>query len=139
MATTSAASLASLESLEQPKQELVVFRNSHESSSMYTPKGTRVIFVAGKYATQDPEIIAFLDDTIAAGSQFLRRGTPEDVAGITGNDPLAQLRAKFFAEFAADSARITAELNQGKDQGTSNQGPLKAATTKDIAPISAGR
>jgi hypothetical protein len=61
MATASTASLASL---EQPKQELVVFRNSHESSSMYTPKGTRVIFVAGKYATQDPEIIAFLAMTL---------------------------------------------------------------------------
>lgn len=106
---------------------------------MFTPKGKRVVFVAGRFATADVDIISFLDGEIAAGSQYLRHGTAEDAAAVGSGDPLAALRKKFFEEFVADQARITAETSQGKDMGTSVQERLKTASTKDIAPVTAGR
>jgi len=121
----------------EPK--IVVYRNSLGSSNMYTPKGKRIAFVGGRFATSDPDIIAYLDAEIAAGNQFLRHGTAEDVAAVGSGDPLAALRKKFFEEFMADKDRITAELTQGKDMGTSVQDRLRTASTKDIAPVTAGR
>lgn len=119
--------------------KIVVYRNALGSSNMFTPKGKRIAFIGGRFATTDPECIAYLEGEIANGSQFLRHGTAEDVAAVGTGDPLAALRKKFFEEFMADKERISAELSQGKDQGTSVQGPLKTATTKDIAAVTLGR
>lgn len=121
------------------EQKITVYRHAMGSCNMFTPKGKRIAFVAGRYATSNADEIAFLDGEIAAGSQYLRHGTAEDAAAVGSGDPLAALRRKFFEEFVADKDRITAELQQGKDMGTSVQERLKTATTKDIAPVTAGR
>ncbi len=119
--------------------KIVVYRNALGSCNMYTPKGKRIAFVGGRFATTDPEIIAYLEGEITYGNQFLRHGTADDAAAVSSGDPLAALRKKFFEEFSADQTRIMAELKQGKDQGASVQGTLKTATTKDIAPVTLGR
>jgi len=119
--------------------KIVVYRNNLGSCNMYTPKGKRIAFVGGRFATSDAEIVTYLEGEIVNGNQFLRHGTADDVAAVGAGDPLAALRKKFFEEFSADQARIMAELKQGKDQGTSVQGALKTATTKDIAPVTLGR
>lgn len=122
-----------------PENKIVVYRNSLGSSNMFTPKGKRIAFIGGRFATSDADIITYLDAEIANGNQFLRHGTAEDVAAVGSGDPLAALRKKFFEEFMADKERISAELSQGKDMGTSVQDRLKTASTKDIAPVTAGR
>jgi hypothetical protein len=119
--------------------KIVVYRNTLGSCNMFTTKGKRVAFIGGRFATSDAEIIAYLDGEIANGNQFLRHGTAEDVAAVGAGDPLAALRKKFFQEYSAHQARIMAEMKQGKDQGTSVQGALKTATTKDIAAVTLGR
>lgn len=119
--------------------KIVVYRNSLGSSNMFTPKGKRIAFISGRFATSDAECIAYLDAEIAGGNQFLRHGTAEDAAAVGSGDPLAALRKKFFEEFMADKDRIAAELTQGKDMGTSVQERLRTATTKDIANVTAGR
>ena len=121
-----------------PAPTFVVFRCSHGSSSTFLPNGKRITFIAGKYATKDAEEIAFLD-SLAAHSYEIRRGTAEDAIGLTEGDPLAQLKAKFFAEFMADKERITAELTQGKDLGESVTGPVNAGSTKSIQAVTANR
>ncbi len=119
--------------------KIVVYRHAMGSCNMFTQKGRRIAFVAGRFATSDADLIAFLDAEISAGSQYLRHGTAEDAAAVGSGDPLAALRKKFFEEFQADQARITAEMQQGKDMGASVQERLKTASTKDIAPVTAGR
>lgn len=123
----------------QTETKIVVYRNSLGSSNMFTPKGKRIAFIGGRFATSDADVIAYLEGEITNGNQFLRHGTPEDVTAVGSGDPLAALRKKFFEEFMADKERIAAELSQGKDQGASVQGALKTATTKDIAAVTLGR
>lgn len=122
-----------------PEKKIAVFRHTMASCTMYDPKGRRINFIAGRYATDDPALIAYLDSEIDAGNQYVRRGTEDDVAGLTVGDPLAALRKKFLAEFVADKDRIIAEYTQGKDMGASVQGPINAASSKDINAVTAGR
>jgi hypothetical protein len=114
-----------------------LYKSTMKFCNIILPDGTRVDFKGGIYITGDTNVISYLDRAIArneyAGSIYIdpnaRTVTAEQ------ENPMIALRKKLFAEFMAEQAK---NLNPANDMGTSTQGPLKAASTTDIAPVTIG-
>lgn len=119
---------------EQSNNVFQLYFSNPASMQYVFTDGTTAQFVAGRFWTDVPTKISQLDEMVK-----LRRNISRDVNMLTisgdATDPLMALRARFFAEFQEQQA---ANLNPTQDLGTSVQGAFKAASTTDIAPVTAG-
>jgi hypothetical protein len=119
------------------KPEVRLYKNRLLSCKYIFSDGTTANFVNGKYATANDGEISELETQIKKGHQYLYVDSNETTVDYDITDPLASLRKKFFDEFQAQQATAAANIN-GRDLGTSTQGPLKATSSKDIAPVTIG-
>jgi len=119
------------------KPEVKLFKNRLLSCKYIFSDGTTANFVNGKYATANESEITELEMQIRKGHQYLYIDSSEVTVDYDITDPLASLRKKFFDEFQQQQANAAANID-GRDLGTSTQGPLKGTSTKDIAPVTIG-
>lgn len=119
------------------KPEVRLYKNRLLSCKYIFSDGTTANFVNGKYATANEGEIAELEGQIRKGHQYLYIDKTETTVDYDINDPLASLRKRFFDEFQQQQANAAANID-GRDLGTSTQGPLKATSSKDIAPVTIG-
>lgn len=119
------------------KPEVKLFKNRLLSCKFIFSDGTTANFINGKYATANESEIGELEREIKKGHQYLYVDSSETTVDYDINDPLASLRKKFFGEFQKQQAEAAANID-GRDLGTSTQGPLKATSSKDIAPVTIG-
>lgn len=121
----------------QPKQEVRLFKNRLLSCKYVFTDGTIANFINGKYATANEAEIKELEALVAKGHQYIYIDTAETTVDYDITDPLASLRKKFFEEFKLQQSTAAANID-GRDLGASVQGPLKATSSKDIAPVTIG-
>ena len=114
---------------------LHVFHSTTKYMQTVTPTGRKVLFVNGIFYTKHPEEIEFLQDMCYEPE----RGIYVDNAALTvaeaDRDPMQALRNKLRAEILQE---MQAQLNPENDRGESVQGPLNAASTRDMAAVAAG-
>jgi hypothetical protein len=114
-----------------------LYKSTIPFNNVIFPNGHVGHFKGGMFATDNPEYIDHLDKEIAkngfGGVVFI----DPNARTITAEqeNPMLALRKKFFEEFQREQA---AHLNPENDMGTSEQGPLKPASTSDIAPVALG-
>ncbi len=125
-----------------PVQETAIpekrlYKSHIKFCNIHLPDGTRLDFKGGIYVTDNEDIIHFLDRAIAKNEYAGQIYIDPEARTITAEqeNPLIALRKKFFEEFQKEQM---AQLNRNNDRGTSQQGPLKAASTTDIAPVALG-
>lgn len=112
---------------------LTVFKSRIPSVNYIMPNGKPLIFQAGQYLTDDIKEIEHLKAEIKAGHAHIFQESAPEAQTIQSDmlDPMAALKAKFFAEFQAQQQSA---LDPKSDKGTTTQVPLKPASSKDIAP-----
>jgi hypothetical protein len=117
---------------QEPK--LHVFFSTIKSMQTITPSGGRILFVSGTYYTKDEEEIQFLNEMARKNRGVY---TQPDMLTISeaDRDPMQALRNKVRAEIMAE---MQGHLNPENDRGTSVQGNLNPASTRDMAPVAAG-
>lgn len=114
-----------------------LYKSHIKFCNIHLPSGRRLDFKGGMFVTDESDVIAFLDTAIArdeyAGQIFI----DPNARTITAEqeNPMLALKKKFFEEFLAKQA---AHNDSNRDMGTSEQGPLNAASTTDIAPTALG-
>lgn len=112
-----------------------LFQSSVKFCNISTPKGKVLTFKFGRYVTEDEEEIAFLDAEIKAGHPTIFVDPNHLVLSKQEEDPLGYFKEQVIKEYLAEQARFN---DPKADMGTSVQGPLKAASTSDIAPVTVG-
>lgn len=133
--TTASAALQT--TIVTSKPEVKLFKNRLLSCKYIFSDGTTANFVNGKYATANESEIYELEGQIRKGHQYLYVDANEITVDYDITDPLASLRKRFFDEFQQQQTTAAANID-GRDFGTSTQGPLKATSSKDIAPVTIG-
>jgi hypothetical protein len=114
-----------------------LYKSSSKFCNIITPKGKVLHFKHGMYITGAPDEIAFLDKAIEEGefNGVIYIDPKARTISAEQENPMLALRKKFFAEFLAEQAAMTDPEN---DMGKSDQGKFKAASTSDIAAVTAG-
>lgn len=117
-----------------PEKFNIYFSNP-PSMQVISSRGKPMMFVSGRYHTNDPGEIQDLDNLVKNGSGSVF--TDSNMLQLSGDqlDPMNVLRAKHIKEYLEQQAQM---LNPNNDGGTSVQGPLNAASTTSIAPVAAG-
>lgn len=118
-----------------------VFKSDSASMQMCSDAGTRIVFVRGKFITDDPEIIQYLDTQInkyKVPGLFVDKG--EMYYDVNIHDPIASLRNKIRQEVIAEAMFLAQQAsgNLSRDLGSSEQGRLNTANTTSIAAVAAG-
>lgn len=108
-----------------------------KSFSMFTGQGKPVIFVNGLFQTSDEHTINYLDYEIKLGHPDIFIDPNEPTFDPEKYDPRAAMRREIMLELEREG-RLRASGDPNRDMGSSVQGPLMAASTKDIAPVAAG-
>lgn len=135
MSAMSALAASQATAAEPPPKRL--YKSSTKFLNVITPKGKPLYFRHGMHITDIAEDIAYLDAEIESGGFLGAIFIDPNARTITAEqeNPMIALRKKFYAEFLAEQA---AHLNPANDMGVSNQGKLNAASTTDIASVTAG-
>lgn len=126
-----------IQAQETKPDEKRLYKSTNKFCNVITTKGKVLHFRAGMYITDQKEEIEFLDSAVAnnefAGAIYI----DPNARTITAEqeNPMLALRKKFFQEFLQEQAAM---LNPENNMGTSDQGKLKAASTSDIAAVTAG-
>lgn len=112
-----------------------VFKSRIPSCNYVFAKGKAAAFVSGRYVTGSAEEIAELEQEILSGHPHLYVDPADAETDSTVQDPLSALREKIISEYLAAQAIAT---DPSRDMGKSDQGPVKASNTRDIAVAAAG-
>lgn len=112
-----------------------IFKATMPSVNYIFKNGKPAIFVHGKFATALEYEIAELEAEITAGHPHIFIDPAECEIDSNALSPIEALTAKIREEVMAEMARATQMTN---DMGTSTQGPLKAASSTDVADAVAG-
>jgi hypothetical protein len=122
---------------DAPVADKRLYKSTIKFCNIILPDGTRLDFKGGMYITGDESVISYLDRAIARNEYVGQIYIDPNARTVTAEqeNPLLALRKKMYAEFLAEQQ---AQLNPANDMGTSTQGPLKAASTTDIAPVTIG-
>ena len=123
-----------------PEKTYHVFYNTIQSVKMITTGGRTMAFVLGKYVTDIPEEINYLNEEIALGNIHLSVKQGEEVMTASDLDPMASLRKKHFKEFAEAQAEVARKIAAGESlsQSESEVQQLTPGSTSDIAALAAG-
>jgi hypothetical protein len=98
------------EESKQVERQFNTYISSMQSHKIVTETGKCLHVIGGKLLTDNESDIAFLDDQIAKGFPFLRKG---DVVTTSDLDPMASLRKKIIAEYLASQPVVPAERDMG--------------------------
>lgn len=104
------------------------FKNSYLSCNYIFKDGTQAVFKLGAYLTDNPHRIAELEEEVKRGHPHISIDKDDYEVSEEDLNPEAVLRKRHFAEFQKEM-----EANANRDMGTSEQGKLKPANTKDMA------
>lgn len=113
---------------KQPERKYTVYFNTHKSCKHVFEKGGIAEFVGGRFLTDDAQHIKELDAEIARGNMFLSKGAEQLTAADL--DPVAEIRRQAVADYIAQQ-----KAAEGRNMGTSVQGPVGGANSKTIAPM----
>jgi hypothetical protein len=114
-----------------------LYKSTIKFCNIILPDGTRLDFKGGIYITGDESVISYLDRAIARNEYSGNIYIDPEARTVTAEqeNPMLALRKKMFAEFLAEQAKM---IDPSNNMGESKQGPLKAASTTDIAPVTIG-
>lgn len=104
------------------------FKNSYLSCNYIFKDGTQAVFKLGVYLTDNPHRISELEEEVRRGHPHISIDKNDYEVSEEDLNPEAVLRRKHFVEFQAEM-----EATANRDMGTSEQGKLKPANTKDMA------
>lgn len=139
-------------SQETPKEEYQTYLSSLQSHKLIRTDGKVLHVVGYKYITKDPEDIKYLDEEIAKGLIYIRKG---DKVASSAADPMAALRKKIeeeavakyveeqktLAKQAAESGKvdISTTVPKPKDsESSAGKGTVKPASSAKLAGLAAG-
>lgn len=116
------------------ESKLHVFFSTIKSMQTVTTSGGRILFVNGTYYTKDEEEIQFLNEMARKNRGIY---VQQDMLTISeaDRDPMQALKNKVRAEIMAE---MQGHVNPENDRGTSVQGNLNPASTRDMAAVAAG-
>jgi len=114
---------------------LKVFKSRIPSCNYVFARGKSAAFVEGRYATGILEEISELEQEILSGHPHIYVDPAETEVDSDAVDPMAALREKIIADYLKNQAAAT---DPSRDMGKSDQGPVKASNTRDIAVAAAG-
>lgn len=114
---------------------LKLYKSTFPSIQYVMPDGGVVEFVAGRFATAAPKLIAQLDAEIAAGHPHIFIDKNEKEVDSEAMDPLEVVKRKAVADYIASQKAANAI---GNDRGNSVQGPARLTNSQDVASASAG-
>lgn len=113
-----------------------LYKSTVKTMNIITPQGKILNFKFGRFATDEQDVIEWLDRAVAknefAGTVFIdpnQRTTSADE-----ENPAKAYRDLIIKEYLEQQAR----LNPNNDMGTSDQGKLRTANTTNIAAVTAG-
>lgn len=114
-----------------------LYKSTIKFNNIVFPNGHVAHFKGGMYVTGDESQIAYLDQEIAQNGFGGVIYVDPNARTITAEqeNPMLALKRKFYEEFEAERRGF---VNPSNDMGTSEQGPLKPASTTDIAPVALG-
>ena len=114
-----------------------LYKSTIPFNNVIFPSGHVAHFKGGMFATENSEYIAHLDKEIAKNGFGGVVYIDPNAKTITAEqeNPMLALKRKFYEEFEAERA---AKMNPMNNMGKSEQGPLKPASTSDIAPVALG-
>ena len=117
-----------------------VFKHNTPSCYMYTPTGRAIIFVRGRFITDDPELIEYLKSEVGKGSGVYV-DKDEEIYDPKVHDPIASLRHSLRMELLKEMAEENARASGNPNRNMGNYGNVNTAgigSTQDLSAISAG-
>lgn len=119
---------------------VVGFKATYPSINYIFRDGQPAVFIGGKFATSNPMHIVELRHEIKGRHPHIVEMTPEEmkVQVLPGQDLMAGLKAKFFAEFMEEQKRQLARLVNEPQVSISAPVPLMPASSTSIASATAG-
>lgn len=119
---------------------IVGFRATYPSINYIFRDGQPAVFIGGKFATSNPMQILELRHEIKSGHPHIVEMTAEEmkVQVLPGQDLMAGLKAKFFAEFLEDQKKQLSRLVNEPQVSVSAPVPLMPASSTSIAASAAG-
>lgn len=114
-----------------------LYKSTARSCNVIMPKGQTLHFKFGRFATRDEDEIAWLDSAIKR-NEFAGQIYIDPQARTLSEEeenPMKALEKQIIAKYLAEQA---VHLNPANDMGKSEQTPLKATSTSDIAPVALG-
>jgi hypothetical protein len=126
---------ANQQSLGTNMSMLRVFKATLPSVNYIFRNGKPAIFVNGRYTTEFPAEIEELEYEISLGHPHIYIDSAEREVDSVQVDPIAALTGRIRAQLVAEMAAAT---DMGNDMGKTEQGPLKPASSSDVAPAAAG-
>lgn len=125
-------------SVQEPSKKRL-FKSPMKSWYFIFPNGSRAVFRQGQYATDKEYEIEHLVREVKEGHPQIFVDPKELYLDPAKDDPIASLRARIALE---ERAKILKEMQEAtdpdRDLGEYKQGKLNAASTSDIAPVTAG-
>lgn len=124
---------------QAPKKVFNQYFSSRPMISIIMPSGRKLSFVGGRLVTDEEEVIGFLDSQIKSKHPMIFTRTGEEKIEDATLDPLAALRAKFFAEFQeAQKAAVDPSNDMGNTTAqVSKAANVGAATSRSISSMAA--
>jgi hypothetical protein len=113
-----------------------VFKSAQHSMQMMDPRGNAIVFVGGRYFTDDLNIIKYLDQQIAQGIPGIYVDADEEFYNPDIHDPIASLKHKIRQQLLEEMK--LAAGNPMRDMGSSVQPRMSPASSVDIASVSIG-
>lgn len=114
---------------------LHVYKSTLPSCSYIFKNGKQAPFISQVFRTDVPTEIDELDGEVAAGHPHIYIDANEKTVESDMLDPMAVLKARFFAQFQAEQAAAT---NPSNDMGSSDQTQVVPANSQDIASAAVG-
>ena len=108
-----------------------------KSFNMFTESGRPIVFVNSMFQTDDPDLVAYLENQIKQRHPDIYVDPNEPTFNPEKYDPRAAMRRSIMLELAQQGL-LRAAGDPNRDMGSSVQGPLKATSSTDIAPVAAG-
>lgn len=119
----------------QPDDTLRVYKSHLPYCKYAFGNGSEAEFIKGVYYTKNEAQIDELDAMIARGHSVFYIDPNESAIVAEDRDPMVKLRKQIRADLIAEGY---AKINPDNNMGSSTQGPLNAASSRDIAAVSAG-
>lgn len=109
-----------------------IFHGSRQSMRMNTPEGGTIVFVGGKFITDNEDFIAYLQSELAAKNPFLSQKEEEKSLTSEDLDPMAALKKKHITEYLA---ALKEEPVASRDMGSTTADPKAGILSSSAAKV----
>lgn len=121
---------------ETPTNVKRLYKSTVKTMNIITPRGQTLHFKFGRFATDDEEIIDWLNSAVKRnefnGAVFI--DPQQTTTSAETEDPVKAYRELIIKDYLEQQAR----LNPNNDMGTSDTGKLRTANTTNVAAVVAG-